>query len=635
MIEVRQQLIVKQIYENKNPLSANDLAEKLKCSSKTIRNSIKDFNEHSYLYGCCIQLQRGIGYQLEIENQELFQSFLFKFQKENLLEEKEKRIWLIGMLLIFRGDWCSLEDLAEQIYVSRSTLVKDLTECEKKLMKYQLEFSSKSGKGIRMVGSEQKLREFCVHAVINYPEFGEINSILPFVLSFKELVEESKIILQKLMDQYWFVFSEEMIREISVEISMILERVKQGYLLQQDYFEVEMTHQILWEEWLSRLESLASIQLPSREKSYIYALLQAKQMYSEEKVDNHIYDLVDEFLSIIQQQYHFDLFDSSILVSDLAAHLQGLKYRLTHQINIRNAMVKQIKENYPLAFEMSLNALRTLFSEYDLISDEEVAFVALHIGVALEKIHLIENKKLQRCLIVCGSGKGTAKMLERIIVRNLESIIVERILSKREYDQQLSISEDIVISTIDLEKKNKPVFLVQKLPTQGELQKVEDEIKTKITSSKKKIFNFFSSENFYVGEWHQSKESLLLERMNRLEKNEIISDSKEFYCSIMQREGLGSTVISSYLATPHPMALLSKKSRIDVCILRNGVQWNETETVKLIFLLALSPVDYQEVIEVYDYFLEIIRRNCEKRLIDISSYEEFIQISEEIIQGME
>lgn len=634
MIEVRQQLIVKIIYENKNPLSADDLAEKLKCSSKTIRNSIKGFNEQSSLTGCYIRLLRGIGYQLEITNQEIFQSFLTKFQKENLLEEKEKRIWLIALLLIFKGDWCSLDDLAEQIYVSRSTLVKDLTECEKKLMKYQLELSSKTGKGIQIIGSEQKLREFCVHAMINYPEFGETNGILPFVLPFKKLMEESKIILQKLMDEYWFVFSEEMIREIAVEIPMILERVKQGFLLHQDYFEVEMTHQILWEEWLSRLESLASVQLPSREKRYIYALLQAKQMYSEEKVDHHIYDLVDEFLSIIQQQYHFDLFDSSILVSDLAAHLQGLKYRLTHQINIRNAMVKQIKENYPLAFEISLNALRTLFTGYDLISDEEVAYVALHIGVALEKIHLVENKKLQHCLIVCGSGKGTAKMLERIIIRNLENILVKRILSKREYDQQLSIPEDVVISTIDLEKKNKPVFLVQKLPTQGELRKIESEIKMKLTTSKKKIFDFFSPENFYIGEWHQSKESLLLERTIQLEKNEIISDAKAFYCSVMEREGLGSTVISSKLATPHPMALLSRKSRIDVCILKDDIQWNESETVKLIFLLALSPVDYQEVIEVYDYFLEIIQQNCLKKLVDSLDYEEFIQISEEIIRGM-
>lgn len=70
--------------------------------------------------------------------------------------------------------------------------------------------------------------------------------------------------------------------------------------------------------------------------------------------------------------------------------------RIRYKMNIRNPLLKEIKINFPAAFEGALIASKCINNFLDLeVGEHEVAFIALHIGAALERMKS-KNKKGQK-----------------------------------------------------------------------------------------------------------------------------------------------------------------------------------------------------------------------------------------------
>lgn len=86
------------------------------------------------------------------------------------------------------------------------------------------------------------------------------------------------------------------------------------------------------------------------------------------------------------------------------------------------------------------------------VVEDEIAYIALHIGVALERMKL-NKKKIKKVLIVCASGVGSAKLLsyrlQNLFSQELEIIDTINYYNLSSYD--LSII-DLVISTIPIKE---------------------------------------------------------------------------------------------------------------------------------------------------------------------------------------
>ena len=73
--------------------------------------------------------------------------------------------------------------IADELFVSRSTISNDLVEIKKLITPYQLELQSKSNKGIFIVGNEQNIRHF----IMNYFFMERLHDNL-FAFSMYELI---------------------------------------------------------------------------------------------------------------------------------------------------------------------------------------------------------------------------------------------------------------------------------------------------------------------------------------------------------------------------------------------------------------------------------------------------------------
>lgn len=145
--------------------------------------------------------------------------------------------------------------------------------------------------------------------------------------------------------------------------------------------------------------------------------------------------------------------------------------RVRYQIMIPNPLLDNIKQHYPMAWDMTLAAVSSWgkYTPY-VISENEIGFLVLHIGVGLERHYNIGYQRQPRVLLVCDAGNAMVRMIEAVLQRKYPQIEVTRTLTLREYELADAIGEDFVISTARVSEKSKPVVMIAPFPTDYQLE---------------------------------------------------------------------------------------------------------------------------------------------------------------------
>ena len=80
---------------------------------------------------------------------------------------------------------------------------------------------------------------------------------------------------------------------------------------------------------------------------------------------------------------------------------------MRENLSIHNPLLEDVKEDYPSLFELVSHGMEKVFVQGN-IPDEEIGFVAMHFGAALDRA---QGSFPQRVLVICSSGIATTKML--------------------------------------------------------------------------------------------------------------------------------------------------------------------------------------------------------------------------------
>ena len=122
--------IIKILLNSVEPVSSLALSQEIGCSTKTIQNEIKEVNKE--LKNCEIVSIRGIGYKIEgnLDDIDIKNSDLYDYDRVEYIIKK------IINISSTDKDTIKLEDLADSMYVSLSTVKNDLKEVKKILNEY-------------------------------------------------------------------------------------------------------------------------------------------------------------------------------------------------------------------------------------------------------------------------------------------------------------------------------------------------------------------------------------------------------------------------------------------------------------------------------------------------------------------
>ena len=623
-------------------ITCTKLATTLNISERTVRTDIQNINEVIDSHGATIKIKRKSGYYLEIGEPKLYQGFLNQLEDSQEthieLDSTQDRIKFALSVLLYGNDYLDLDELADQICISRITLNNYLRTIKAILNEYELEYIAKSGQGVKIIGLESNKRKCLIENVISQ-DFQ--NYVMGFTKDEYTLfggidLDYLRLAVLRHFQSRMSNTSDYNLKNLVIHFALMISRViNDNYISTDGSLEIPKDVQTEIDLICEDLEDYYQIQITKGEKKYLYLHMVA----NIDSIENSVTDLqintyVSELLNHIYFDYNFDLRNDEILTNDLRKHFQSIIATKAYSLDKRNPLLNTIKTNFPLAFEISLTATAKVFAKQSFcLNEDEVGYVSLHIGAAIERCFsgAIAKKSV---ILVCGSGQATTRMLEaRLNVYFKDKIFICRKASYNEfqnYTQRELRNIDFIISTIPLKSDIIPALTVDFALKNNDIEAITKLLASISHDKMQKAQRFFDKELFFRIESSNSKEKLLQDMCASLQERGCVGE--DFYACVMKRESLANTNMNEVFALPHPMEVIAHKTQVAVAILDEPLPWNDSNQVQIIFLLAIKKGDQQDIEHLYDIFIEIVNnQRLQQDLIRCSNFNDFVKILDDNI----
>lgn len=631
--------IIKILSSTDKYVTSNELAKKMGVTSRTIREDIKIINDTINKYGTQITPKKSKGYKFFFDSEEQRKLLLNKVETERLMPDvnsvaPEDRVRFIIQKLLCSNQSIKLELLSDELYISDSTIKKDIKIVKETLNQYNITVV-KDNKGIKAKGNEINVR-FCISDY--FINGGEVENIfiIKLINSFgnyfsDEDMKKIKEIILNQLDNYNIEITDETLNKIAIHILIAVGRIKNGqpvssirnieYLKSKDEYEVakRINHFI---------GSLYGVTFSEQEIAYTTLHLTGNRLGQKEKIllsdlklflGDDIFQLSVDIVEQIKIGFKgLNIYEDEKLIYNLGLHLKQLVMRLTYNMNIRNPLVNKIKIQHPLAFEAGVIAAHCVEKETGFqVNDNEIGFLALHFGVAIERQRIISVSK-KKVALVCASGMATSELLLTKLSHVLDNHCnLIGVYALHQLDKLLKQNPDLILTTVPIDRKlDLPVIHVPSILNSRDILKIQNSL-SNIPDKKKTITQFFNKELFFPGLKAKTKEEALeFLTCTMIQMGYIDTNIKN---SILERERISPTSIGNTVAIPHPMNMVSTQSFICTALLNKPLKWSSGEEVKLIMIIVLEKrlqAKFQEIFEsLYDIIqsLENVQNLCKKK----------------------
>lgn len=610
-------------------MTANDLAEIMKVSEKTVRTDIKTLDEILSNYGAYIQPKQRLGYLLIIEDAEKYKQYLAENNSERKVivipKDSEERVQFILTYFLFDKQYMKIDDLAYDFYVSRTTLIRDIKRVELLLNKYEVFFERKPRYGIRVVGTEFNVRKCYANYIVKNELWskGEMES--------EEYISVATIVLST-VEKNNIHMSEIAFNNLVTHIYVGLLRLDTDHSLQlKDIEEFEKSicsESAIAEVIAKKLEIEFSIIYPKDEIVYIAIHLAAKRVYSERTdegrltIPPRIEELSRKMLISVNEVFAIDFIQNLDLKMVLCQHLVSLDIRLKFGIKVKNPLLNDIKNKFILSYIIATQSVIPLVDYYKQeISEDEIANIALHFTLALEQ----ENNKITKknILIVCSTGQGSAKLLKYKYMKEFG-----------DYIGQIYLCDFYEVEHFDYNRVNyvfTTIPLIQNIPVPileiGEFLEDDDinQVKYVLSAKDKKIVDYFYKPDLFIKNVKATNKNEVIQILCLHLSKKFVLPS-QFYKLVVKRESLASTDFGNLIAFPHPYQPVLDISCVCVAVLDKPIFWerNLVQVVLLVNIAKNETVDLQKFYNLTTAFMT----NSEKikSLINEASYEKFYKL---------
>ena len=663
----RQVQLLKMLYSAQGYLTFQELAAPLGVSVKTVRNDIYAIREFlSYENLGSIESKPHLGVRACINEKEW--EMLFNSGRAAMEDaEEDKKILFFIIRHLLKHASLTAQRLAEQYYISRTQLEKILEAAGAWFAKNHIVFERHRGKGISILYSEFNYRLALLNFYLEYkaefyqPEAAR-SSRMAAVDDFEYTalcnaldgfdVDNVAEAVAGLETRFGFRLSYTSNVSLLLLVSLCIIRQRKGKIAQvpqppackTDGLSDEMVTNVLVED----LQARFSLQIPRQEREFLlfviavseiqgYANDRSRRTYEAANIE--LCQLTVKFVNLVSEITNVDLRDDKFFVTQMFLQLKAMIARLKYQTGFKNPLLRQIKAKYPNLMAMAWSAGNIFEKELQLdINEHEAAYLALHIGGAIER----SSANLRAC-IVCDYGIGISQILREKIQRALPELKITSVFSNRELRSIRGEACDFIISTVPLEGMTlgKPVVIVGHLLDSGDVEKIEEQMKRQ-RAAKRSAKNgvkqltpsraLFTKELIFPDYYAKDKETLLRGLCARLESLGYVT--RGFEKSVLERERHTSTEVGKGIALPHGHSKHVTRSVAAFARLARPMAWYEgSEEVDLVFLLAFDLDEAKgmkdEIIKFYKSFVGFMEdADAQAHLRKISSTDEMIKLFE-------
>ena len=469
--------ILKYIIKYNGKISYKLLSEFLCINERSIRYDIDKINEilESNNYPQIEKVEKG---QVEYKNLDILPKIIDKFIRCIDLTEYKDEIILFKVLFLER---INLKNIEDELGISRTSVKNILKVVKEKLKLNELKLDIEVQKGLILVGTEENIRKAQLKFILRYSKDIYFSNIIE---KYYVEIDRKKIenFLNLVIDNTKHIISDEPYTNLYHYILIMIDRLKKGKSIleveNQVFFQGLKEYKVI-NKFLDILEKEYKIKIDLNEKVRLTDYFLGSHCYSAENSSYKFWIEIDiiakKIIKIFSENMGVDLSKDKVLLKGIINHLKPTIHRLKNKQILENSILKDFLKLYKPIFMGTKKSIKPLKNFINLdITEDEIAFLAIHFKAALDRASKLENRK-NNILVVCSSGYGTSKLLSQQINENFSVNIVEVIPFYRLKDYSLD-SIDLVVGTINIDEVEikKPCITINTILSKEDIALLEN-----------------------------------------------------------------------------------------------------------------------------------------------------------------
>lgn len=615
-------------------ISSFDLSKRLHVSKRSIINYINDIN---HLYDNLI-LTSKLGYM--IQNRVKLKSILEEALNNTIPQNQKQREKVIFKKFLLDTNEYNLNLLSEELSITLSTLNKELYLIKKKFSSFNLNLKIRN-EIASLEGSERDKKYMISQMILDESKDGLLSkNLIQTYLPTINIDRIDEIVSHKLQ-AHQIVMDEFSRKNFILHLAIMISR-KSVYLDKSEkelHTKIEISQKLyeIIEQITQKIDKEFKVHFTENDQHDLLLLIMTRiktntiDDLTDVRVDDIFGETLDKIVSLIQRKvydtYFFSL-DKSEFKLRLSLHLKNMFIRIENSINLRNPQLDKIKNEYPFIYDISVFIADLILKETQIhLSEDEIAYIAMHIGVEIEEQKSLLNRinvlilnpfpLIQQDLF---KSKLNSCFNDQLYIEGFISdpsdiskyANIDLIISTTKITQSISIPWVEVSDYLTLDD----TILIKKKFDEIINQRVQNNIIDKL-----KIL--FDQRCFWVNKpFITDKETIEYMSDHLVQYGFVYQDYKQ---KLFDREAISSSSFKN-IAIPHPLEMDAKESIIAVLINHNPIQWGSNE-VNLVFMLAINDIDRILFKDIFEYITRIVsdEKNLQN-LLEVENYDAFLHL---------
>lgn len=497
MLTTRELKLVNKLLKTRNPVRIKDLSTLFQVSTRTIKydlDKVKDwFKEYDVEFHS--QPNKGIWIECDEATRQELLNEQSSVESKNLYPDQTVRLRKIMMLMLLANDYITAVDIAEELDVSRNTILNDLNQVDQFVERWGVTLERKKRTGYKLVGEELLIRMLFQYLLQTDLSTYDIYKIMSRITRDGNGLDGDLALEEPVLDVYRIAekhltmmypssifesFNQSDLVRILTRLTISIIRLNQGFtikgykLLDESKFDDEASHYSI--KLMKNV--FEEMQFPLFENEYYY--ISGEIDHKSLEID--LVSVTKEMIHFVSKEEGIEFYKDSNLYSNIFAHLSLRLHKGVIDFTEINPFAEEIRRDYAHLFSSVQRAFQhALGSNAVSNPDSFISYLVLHFIVSLE--NTFKKHKKVRALYVCSTGKGVARLLKNRVEREIQDIEIVKNCSIMEVNAICKIEKvDLIISVFPIDT-DIPVMVVDALPSKADLAHLKEKVQSLLNTN--------------------------------------------------------------------------------------------------------------------------------------------------------
>lgn len=607
----RQNNIISILMNNDTYVTGKTLSALLGVSIRTIQSEIASINTISNII-----IPTKKGYYIDYNSSYTFSVINSTSKDHTILKQ-----------LVFCKEPYQIDEFAESLYMSTSSLEKKLKNFASILEKYNLSIYRKKS-FISIHGKEFDKRKFINFLILEEtgPAFNNLDNISSY---FKEInIPKIRSIILNTINKYGYQVENNYVSNLLLNIIIALYRMRvDSYIeyIPQNSIDTKMLEYQIADDICHQYANHWNISPTIKDIKYIAIILCGQIKPIDKSISSHtsVSEIItpkficeiDEILFSVFSYYMLNI-DYSDFLNTFALHIDALIKRAVNQQVAHNDIFDTIKKTCPFIYDVAVHIAKKINDKYNVvIEDEEIGYISIHIGFLIQNYSNVTEKI--KILLICDDYYHIMDNIRKNIIKNHSHLI--EINSEKTYlsNNENNNDIDLIITTKDISFIGKKVIHISPFYTQEDYLKIDTAVNNCILGKEKQNQNSMLRSYFHENLFFKMEEPLTKEEAIRFLGQKIINFGlveEGFIESVFEREKTSSTCFFDTFAIPHAIELNAKQTMFCVLVNTHGIQWDDKK-IHLVLMIAVQRKDRKRFMKIYESIIKALGK--QEKIIDL------------------